>query len=73
MRQTAAAFGICITRGALKTCESCAIAKAKQKNMNDESKGEKADKYNGRVTMTLQLSRKARMTSLLVEERYNKL
>ena len=36
-------------RGALKTCESCAIAKAKQKNVNDESKGEKAVKYNGRV------------------------
>ncbi len=47
--QTAATIGILITRGALKTCESCAIAKAKQKNMNDESKGEKADKYNGRV------------------------
>ena len=47
--QTAAALGILIARGALKTCESCAIAKAKQKNMNDESEGEKADKYNGRV------------------------
>ncbi len=48
-RQTAAALGILITRGALKTCESCAIAKAKQKNVNDESEGEKAVKYNGRV------------------------
>ncbi len=38
-----------ITRGALKTCKSCAIAKAKQKNMNNESKGEKTNKYNGRV------------------------
>ena len=47
--QTAAALGICITRGALKTCESCAIAKAKQKNVNDESEGEKAVKYNRRV------------------------
>jgi hypothetical protein len=47
--RTAAALGMLITRGALKTCESCAIAKAKQKNMNNESKGEKADKYNGRV------------------------
>ncbi len=47
--QTAAALGTLITRGALKTCKSCAIAKAKQKNMNNESKGEKADKYNGRV------------------------
>jgi hypothetical protein len=48
-RQTAAVLGILITRGALKTCESCAIAKAKQKNVNDVSKGEKAVKYNGRV------------------------
>ncbi len=31
MRQTATALGMLITRGALKTCESCAIAKAKQK------------------------------------------
>ena len=48
-RETAAALGIFITRGALKTCESCTIAKAKQKNVNDASKGEKAIKYNGRV------------------------
>jgi len=48
-RQTAAALGILITRGALKTCKSCAIAKAKQKNVNDESEGEKAVKYNVRV------------------------
>jgi hypothetical protein len=48
-RQTAAALGILITRGALKTCESCAIAKAKQKNVNDVSEGEKAVKYNRRV------------------------
>jgi len=47
--KTAAALGILITRGALKTCESCTIAKAKQKNMKDKSKGEKAVKYNGRV------------------------
>ena len=48
-RQTAAALGILIVRGALKTCELCAIAKAKQKNANDVSKGKKAVKYNGRV------------------------
>ena len=48
-RHISAALDILITRGALKTCESCAIAKTKQKNMNDESKGEKADKYNGSV------------------------
>ncbi len=48
-RQTAEALGIRITRGTLKTCKSCAIAKAKQKHMNDESEGDKAVKYNGRV------------------------
>ena len=48
-RQTAAALGILIVRGALKTCELCAIAKAKQKNANDVSEGKKAVKYNGRV------------------------
>jgi hypothetical protein len=36
-----------ITKGALKTCKSCAIAKAKQKNLNSESEGAKADKFNG--------------------------
>ncbi len=36
-------------RGALKTCESCAIAKAKQKNVNDVREGKKSVKYNGRV------------------------
>jgi len=36
-RETAAALGILITRGALKTCESCAISKARQKNVNEES------------------------------------
>jgi hypothetical protein len=48
-RRTAAALGMLITRGALKTYKSCAIAKAKQENMNNESEGEKANKYNGRV------------------------
>jgi len=48
-QETAAALGILITRGALKTCESCAISKARQKNVNEESEGEKAVKYNRRV------------------------
>jgi hypothetical protein len=48
-RETAAALGILITRGALETCESCAISKARQKNVNEESTGEKVVKYNGRV------------------------
>ena len=48
-RETVAALGILITRGALKTCKSCAISKARQKNVNEESTGVKAVKYNGRV------------------------
>ena len=48
-QQTAAALDILITRGALKTCESCAIAKVEQKIVNDESDGVKAVKFNGRV------------------------
>jgi hypothetical protein len=46
-QKTAEALGILIMRGALKTCKSCAIAKAKQKNVNDESEGEKIVK-NGK-------------------------
>ncbi len=49
MRQTAAVLGMGITRGTLKTCKSCAIAKAKQKNLNNESEGAKSDKFNGQV------------------------
>ena len=48
-QQTAAALGILITTGALKTCKSYAIAKTKQKTVNGESKGVKAVMYNGRV------------------------
>ncbi len=38
-----------ITTGALKTCEPCAIAQSKIKNLNNKSEGVKADKFNGRV------------------------
>ncbi len=38
-----------ITRGALMTCQSCAIAKARQKNPNNKSEGTKAEKFNGQV------------------------
>jgi hypothetical protein len=48
-RWTAAALSMLITRGALKTCETCAIAKARQKILNYESEGAKADKFNGQV------------------------
>jgi hypothetical protein len=46
---TSAALNMLVTRGTLKTCESCAISKAKQKNLNQESEGTKASKFNGRV------------------------
>ena len=46
-RRTAAALNMLITRGTVKTCESCAISKAKQKNLNQESEGTKANKFNG--------------------------
>jgi hypothetical protein len=49
MPQTAAALEMQITRGALKSCEPCEIPKAKQKNLNNESEGIKADKFTGRV------------------------
>ena len=48
-RKTAGALDIQITRGSLKTCEPCAVVKAKQMNVNSKSKGTKADKFNGRV------------------------
>ena len=48
-QKTATALDIQLTRRSLKTCEPCAVAKAKQMNVNNESKGTKADKFNGRV------------------------
>jgi hypothetical protein len=48
-RKTAAALSMQITRGLLKTCEPCAVAKAKQMNVNNESEGTKAEKFNGRI------------------------
>jgi hypothetical protein len=64
-QRTAAALGMLITRGALKTYESCAIAKAKQKNMNYENKGEKADKYNGRVYQDIATVKESKNDKLL--------
>jgi hypothetical protein len=48
-RKTAVALDIQITRGLLRTCEPCAVAKAKQMNVNNESEGVKVDKFNERV------------------------
>jgi hypothetical protein len=49
MQQITAALDMQITRGTPKTCEPCAIAKAKQKNLNNKSERVKADKFNGWV------------------------
>jgi hypothetical protein len=43
----AAVLNMLITHGGLKTCESCAIAKEKQINVNNKSKGKKAQVFNG--------------------------
>ena len=48
-RKMAAALNMLITRGGLKTCEPCAIAKAKQMNVANESEGEKEQVFNGRL------------------------
>lgn len=48
-RKTAQACGYELKRGNLKPCESCAIAKAKQKSVLGKSEGEKATKPNERM------------------------
>ncbi len=47
-RQMASHLGWIITRGPLGVCESCANAKARQKNVPKISTGEKATVINGR-------------------------
>jgi hypothetical protein len=47
-RQMASQLGWTITKGSLGICESCANAKAKQKNVPTVSTGEKATVINGR-------------------------
>lgn len=53
VHKTAAACGYVLKRGSAKTCESCAIAKAKQKSVSFESDGEKAKNINERVYLDL--------------------
>jgi hypothetical protein len=48
-QKTAAALNMQITRGSLKMCKPCAVAKARQMNVNNKSKGSKAEKFNGHV------------------------
>jgi hypothetical protein len=52
--RTAAALGMGITRGTLKTCKSCAIAKAKQKNLNNESEGRRNCQLQAKHILCLQ-------------------
>ncbi len=47
-RQMVSHLGWTITRGPQRVCESCANAKARQKNMFKISAGEKATVINGR-------------------------
>jgi hypothetical protein len=44
-----AALNMQVTRGALKTCEPCTVAKARQRNVNSKSEGSKAETFNGQV------------------------
>jgi hypothetical protein len=48
-QKMALALNMQITRGSLKMCEPCAVAKARQMTVNSKSKGSKAKKFNGRV------------------------
>jgi hypothetical protein len=48
-QKTTAALNMQITRGSLKMCEPCAVAKARQMNVNSKSKGSKTEKFNGRM------------------------
>eukprot|EP00957_Ditylum_brightwellii_P170740 12995910-Ditylum_brightwellii.AAC.1 len=43
-RTTAKHLGWIITRGKMKPCESCAVGKARQKNVKKQSNHEKADR-----------------------------
>ncbi len=52
-RQTAKHLNWVITRGALKPCLACAMAKAKQKNATKASTTLKADEPGGRVFLDL--------------------
>ena len=47
-RMTAEYLGMTLLRGLLPVCESCPIAKAKQRNISKETSGEnKATEFNG--------------------------
>ena len=49
-RMMAKYLGMTLSRGLLPVCKSCAIAKAKQRNIPKETSGEnKATEFNGQV------------------------
>jgi hypothetical protein len=48
-RNMAAVLNMQITRGSLKTCEPCAVAKVRQMNVNNKSKGSKDEKFDKRM------------------------
>jgi hypothetical protein len=48
-QKTVAALNMQIMRDALKTCEPGAVAKARQRNVNSKSKGNKAETFNRQV------------------------
>eukprot|EP00977_Amphora_coffeiformis_P005907 scaffold1252_cov154-Amphora_coffeaeformis.AAC.1 len=52
-RRAAKALGWTITRGSLNKCESCAIGKAKQKNVKVNEPKEKSHEVNGRVFLDM--------------------
>ncbi len=58
-QKTAVALNMQITRGSLKTCEPCAVAKARQMNVNSKSKRKKAEKFNERVYHDIAIVKKS--------------
>lgn len=53
VRKTAAALGWTLAKGTLGACESCAIGKAKQKNVKTSEPKEKSQEVNGRVYLDI--------------------
>jgi hypothetical protein len=51
--KTASQLGMVLSRAAFSTCKACAIEKAKRCNITNETLGEKATIFNGRVDNAL--------------------
>ena len=52
-RKVAKALGWTIVRGTMKTCESCAKAKAQQKKLKIDVPNDKSTEINGRIYLDL--------------------